>query len=399
MKLSPTRTAITAGLLASAVVLAGCSSGDDTGTGDTSSAAPDMEIGAIDLAAAGCPETIVIQTDWNPEAEHGHLYQMLADDYEVDTDQVSASGPLMASGEYTGVNLEVRAGGPAIGFSTVSSQMYTDDTIDLGYVTTDEAIQLSGTTPTVSVFAPLDKSPIMVMWDPETYPDVTDVSSLSDAVAENDGVWRYFADSAYMAYLIGSGQVDESITDSSYDGTPANFVSAGGRDVQQGFASAEPYQYQNEIADWGNPVDYDLIADTGWSIYASAVSVRSDDLESMSGCLEALVPVLQQAEVDYFDDPTATNAMILDLVDQYDTGWVYSDGLAAYSVDTMLEDGLASNGTDDTIGNFDEARMSDFFDTAVPIFEDLDAEMADGLSVNDIYTNEFIDPAIALSGN
>ena len=37
-------------------------------------------------ALAGiCPETIVIQKDWHPEAEHGALYEMLSkDDYEID---------------------------------------------------------------------------------------------------------------------------------------------------------------------------------------------------------------------------------------------------------------------------------------------------------------------------
>ncbi len=189
---------------------------------------------------------------------------MFGDETEINADKKSVSGPLMAAGEYTGVNLEVRAGGPAIGFSTVSSQMYQDDSITLGYVTTDEAIQLSGTTPTTAVFAPLDKSPIMVMWDPETYTSVSDVTDLSDQLKASGGVWRYFADSAYMAYLIGSGQVDESVTDSSYDGTPANFVAADGKDVQQGFASAEPYQYENEVTDWGKKVDYSLVADAGY---------------------------------------------------------------------------------------------------------------------------------------
>ncbi len=43
--------------------------------------------------AGVCPATVVIQTDWNPEAEHGHLYQMLGAGYTVD--KKSVTGPLI----------------------------------------------------------------------------------------------------------------------------------------------------------------------------------------------------------------------------------------------------------------------------------------------------------------
>jgi hypothetical protein len=109
------------------------------------------------------------------------------------------------------------------------------------------------------------------------------------------------------------------------------------------------------------------------------------------------VPVLQQAEVDYFADPAAANSLILDLVEQYDTGWVYSQGLADYSVKTMIDKGLVSNGGNDTLGDFDDARTSELFDTALPIFTAGGAEITAGLTATDIYTNEFIDTSIGLT--
>ena len=36
-----------------------------------------------------------IQTDWNPEAEHGFLYQMIGDGYTVDKDKFAVTGPLI----------------------------------------------------------------------------------------------------------------------------------------------------------------------------------------------------------------------------------------------------------------------------------------------------------------
>ncbi len=307
------RTIAVTGVLAAVVVLSACSSGDESTPSESSG---DLTIGAIDLSEA-CPATVVIQTDWNPESEHGHLYELLGDTYEIDAGAKSVTGPLLASGEYTGVDVEIRAGGPAIGFQTVSSQMYQDTDITLGYVSTDEAIQLSSETPTKAVYAPLDISPTMVMWDPETYPDVETIDDILPALSANGGVWRYFDGSAYIEYLKSSGLADDSILDGSYDGTPANFVAAAGKDMQQGFASAEPYIYENEVEAWGKPVGFSLIHDSGWETYQSSVSVRTEALEELTPCLELLVPVLQQAGKDFYDDPAAANALILDLVEQY----------------------------------------------------------------------------------
>lgn len=386
-----TRTrAVLAAVLTAATIaaLTACSSG-------TSSTPAATAAGAVDLSGV-CPANIVIQTDWNPEAEHGHLYQLLGTDYTVNADQKSVSGPLLASGKPTGVNVEIRSGGPAIGFQTVTSQMYSDTSITLGYVSTDEAIQLSDKFPTVAVFAPLDETPQMIMWDPATYPSVTDIKSLGTALKANGGVVRYFGGAAYMEYLMSSGQLDKSVVDGSYDGTPANFVAAGGKDAQQGFGSAEPYLYQNEVKDWAKPVKYDYISNAGWDIYSSAVSVRAADLTTLTPCLTKLVPVLQQAEVDYFANPAATNKLILDLVTQFNNGWVYSQGEADYSVKTMLTDKLVSNGTDSTLGNFDDTRMTDFVKLATPVFAGMGSAPKAGLMASDIYTNKFIDPSIGL---
>jgi hypothetical protein len=384
------RLVLTAGLVAAtAVALTACSSGASS---TESSPASDAEIGSVDLAAAGCPANVVLQTDWNPEAEHGHLYQLLGPDPVVDASNKSVSGPLYSAGEYTGVNVEIRSGGPAIGFQTVTSIMYQDPDIMLGYVSSDEQIANSADFPTTAVFAPLEKSPLMIMWDPATYPDAKDIKD----VTSQGAIVRYFADSTYMEYLKESGQVPEAQADGSYDGTPANFVADQGKAAQQGFASAEPYIYENEVADWMKPVDFQLINDTGWDYYQSVMATRTGDLEANSDCLKALVPVLQQAEVDYFADPAPVNTMILDLVKQFDTGWVYSQGVADFSVKQMIDLGLVSNGTNDTLGDLDDARMSSFFDKAVPILEKIGSTPADGLAVDDLYTNEYIDTSIGL---
>jgi hypothetical protein len=385
-------TRTTAGVAAAtllALSLAACGGGDD----DSTSAAPSGDVGSTDLAAAGCPDTIVVQTDWNPEAEHGGLYESLGDDYEVDSNNKVVSGTLIdAEGDSTGVKLEIRAGGPAIGFQTVTSQLYADDSITMGYVATDEAIQLSDTQPTTAVLAPLEKSPTMIMWDPETYPDVTDIAGLKAAGT----TVRYFDGSAYMAYLTGAGTLSPDQVDGSYDGTPAGFVAEGGKVAQQGFASAEPYIYKNEVDAWGKEVDYQLVYDAGFQPYQSSISLRSDDVESMSGCLTELVPLMQQADLDYLEDPSRATDIILEMVEEYDTGWVYSQGVADYSVQTQAELGLVGNGDDDTHGNLDPERVQTLIDQTTPIFTEQGTPPKDGITPDDLMTNEFIDMSIGL---
>lgn len=384
MRITRTRAIIVTGLIAGSMTLAACSTPATTEPTDDA-----MTIGAIDLAAAGCPADIKIQTDWNPESEHGHLYQLLGDTYTIDSEIKSVTGPLMASGEYTGVDVTILAGGPAVGFAQPNAQLYADPSIFMAYVGTDEAIAHSGDLPTVGVFAPLEKDPQMIMWDPETYPDVESIADLGTAGA----TIRVFGGGTYIDYFVGAGIISADQVDATYDGLPAVFVSEAGKIAQQGFASAEPYIYENEVAEWGKPVAYQLINDAGYPKYAAVMSVIPENITEYKDCLTALVPVLQQTELDFFADPTATNTLILELVEAYDTGWVYSQGVADYSVETLKAE-LVGNGEDDTLGNLDEARVQELFDIVLPIYTAGGLPVADGLVATDIYTNEFIDPAL-----
>jgi len=232
------------------------------------------------------------------------------------------------------------------------------------------------------------------MWDPETYPDVTGIADLG----EEGTTIRVFPGGVYIDYFVGTGVLSADQIDSTYDGTPAVFVSEGGKIAQQGFASAEPYIYENEVSAWGKPVSYELINDAGFPKYAASVSVRPEDVDTYSECLAALVPVMQQAEIDYYNGTLkdATNALILELVDAYDTGWVYSAEVADYSFDTQLADGIVANGPDDTLGNFDADRVTSLFDIVTPIFASQDIAMADGLTPEDLYTNDFVDMSLGL---
>src|SRR6266496_1682781 len=198
-----------------------------------------------------------------------------------------------------------------------------------------------------------------------------------------------------------SGILRRSQLDGSYDGSPANFVASGGTAALQGLATSEPYLYQHEIAQWRKPLAFQLVNDTGYPAYFAAVSVRSGDKQKLAPCLERLVPILQQSQVDFAHDPQPAINLILQLVDQYKTGWVYSRGLAEFSARQMVQKGIVANGvvgnhSDTTLGNFDMARVKRTMDIVTPIFAAEKKPVRPGLNPTDIATNEFIDPRIGL---
>ena len=372
--------------LAGAMGLVAC--GSDTKTSDTAAPA---------ATAAGalkgiCPATVVFQTDWNPEGEHGFLYNMIGTDYAIDKAKVSVSGTLVSGGVDTGVKIEVRSGGPAIGFGTVTAQMYTDDSILLGYVYTDEAIQNSKEFPTVAIESGFEKNPQMIMWDPATYPDV---KTFAD-IGKSGMLVRYFSGAAWMDYFTSLGTLAKDKVDGSYDGTPALFVADQGKSGQQGFGSAEPYIYQNEIKDWAKPVAYSYVNDNGWNNYAESIATKPANITKYADCFKKLVPMIQQSSVDYLTSPAAANKIILDAVAKFDNGWVYSQGVADYAVKTIKADGLVGNGPDKTVGNFDPTRVNDLIKLAIPVYTALGSAPKDGLTADDITTNQFIDPSIGV---
>lgn len=388
--------------LAATLVIAACGSDDDSSsdttadtTADTTSdsMAPD-EMDGVSLAG-DCPDTVAIQLDWMPEAEHGYIYQMVGEGYEIDASKAYVTGPLIdADGHDTGVQIQIRSGGAAQNFSTVTELLYSNDDLLLGYVYTDEAIQFSGDFPTVAIESGFEKNPQMIMWDPATYPDVTGIED----IGIEDITVRYFGGAAYMDFFTGTDILSASQVDGSYQGDPSLFIADEGSAAQQGFGSAEPYLYENELTDWGKPVSYEYINDLGWENYAESIATKPENIETYSACFEKLVPIIQQASVDYINEPARTNAIILDAVAAFgeDFGWQYSEGAADFGVATIKADGLMGNGPDGVIGNFDLDRVTTLIELAVPIYEAQGAAPMEGVTAEDIVTNQFIDDTIGL---
>ena len=383
---------------------------DDSDTGeavddsDTGEAVDDSDADdAVDDSDAGdagmegvladvCPSPIIVQTDWHAQAEHGPTYEMLGQDYEAANGTVR--GTLVASGEVdTGVDIEIREGGPAIGWQQVSSQMYQDPDIFFGYVSTDGSVGSSVAQPTISVVVLLEKNPQMIMWNPDQFPGVERVADLPD----DTDIVAFFG-AHYLYWLADQGIVDGSRIDGSYDGGVTRFVAEDGAFAQQGYASSEPYIYESETPEYGKAVKYELLHDMGFETYSQNLGVRPARLEEDRACLERLVPIVQQSAADYVNDGAETNAVILDVNAAYDDGWVYSIGLAEFANKEFGRLGLIGNGPDGTIGNFDMDRVQTLIDQMIPVFAnpEINIEIVEGITAEDIVTNEFIDDSIGL---
>ena len=378
-------------LLTFAMIAAACGDDDDDSGDDTETEEPTddgaAEEGATGVSLAGvCPDPLVVQTDWFPEAEHGAMYELIGEGYSVDTNLLAVSGPMTLGDQDLGITWEVRTGGPAIGFQPVSTVMYTDDSIHLGYATTDGQIDQLADAPLLSVVAPLEQNPQIIMWDPDTYPDVETLADLG----ETGVTINVFGGGTFSEVFVAQGIWSADQIDPSYDGSPARFISEGGAIAQQGFASAEPFNYEFEFEEWGRPVAFQTLHDAGFEVYSQTVAVRAGELEDLRGCLELVVPVIQQAVVDYAASPDRANAIIVDAVEQFDSFWVYTPELAEWSVEQQVSLGLKGNGPDSTVGNMELDRVQSVIDT----MRDAGLDVPDEVTPDALVTNEFIDESI-----
>ncbi|MGG7102909.1 nitrate ABC transporter substrate-binding protein [Rhodococcus sp. 24CO] len=390
-QVSKRTTVGTAGIalaLLAAFGLSACSSSD----ADTAVASEALEPAAEAQTLTGaCPENVVVQLQWQPQSDMGALFEMLGPGYTVDTDDKSVSGTLVAGGKDTGVDLTLRAGGPAIGFQSVSSQMYVDDSITLGLIHGDQVIAASASQPVMAVTPLLKYSPAIVMWDPASHPDWKSVAD----IGKTDASVVVSKEQLFPQWLVAKGLLKASQLDTSYDGAPSRFV-GDPTIAQQGFANSEPYTYENETPAWDKPVSFDLLKDSGFDIYASNVSVRADKVESLSSCLTKLVPIIQQASADYITDPAAANSAIVDIVSQDISFSPYTEGEAAFSAQMLKDEGLIANEADGSVGTYDMARVTRNVADLTPVLVAGGAAIPDSLTAEQIYTNKFTDPSIGI---
>ena len=365
-------------------LLGACGSSEPASTDST---VPAVSANGLSLADV-CPATVVVQTDWFPESEHGGIYHLMGDDAIASKDTGAVTGSLVVNGEPTGVKLEIRAGGPFLE-SPVVTEMYQDNAITFGYVGTDVAITRYNDAPTLAVFNALNINPQVVLWDATKHPEAKTIADAAKTVKS----FFVYGEPSWMQYFIAQGLINKDQVDSNYKG---NLLLATDDAAHQGFVTSEPYKYAN-LETGSITTGYQLIHDAGWNSYAQNFAIRKDRLEELRPCLEKIVPVIQQAQIDYIADPTQANALIISTVKTYDSWWSQSEGDVSNGAASQKDLGIVGNGDTETFGDLEETRVNDFIAKATPILREQGLEIAD-ITAGDITDNSFLDTSITYMG-
>lgn len=335
-----------------------------------------------------CPSTINVQVNWWPTNDDAFLFQLIGRHGQINADNNTYSGEIGS----TGVNLVIKSGGPAASYQTDTALAYENDSDYLVMESTDEQIANSAKHPTISVFAWYQNYPLVFLWGNPAW----HFKTLAQIGASKNTV-LVFSSGTYVGVFEREGLLNKAHVDTSYNGSPARFVAANGDIVQQGFVTDEPYAYAHTVTAWDKPVYFIQVPTSAYPVYQDTIAVRSGDLAADTPCLKRLVPLLQQAAVDYVASPSTTNAIIVRFTSALKgTGVVVSAGLAAYAAQAQTKYGLIADGTNGVYGSFNTARLQSSIKKLVPVLKAEGDVIKTGLSPSDLATNKFLDPSIKL---
>ena len=344
-----------------------------------------------------CPNPLIVQSDWLPEADHGYLWQLIGGGGTES--QYSYEGPLGS----TGINLQILSGGPGLGNGVSQpSSVYVGNLVkrvtpDITFESTDDAVQYSKQFPTTQVFANYEKSPQIILFDPSKY----HITSLADLKAATTGGAKIYVTSAtfsYVRWLIGQG-IPSSAFIGGYAGDLEKFVGGGGSVLNQGYSTNEVWTLEKNTSAWNKPVGYVYVADLGFKFYQSALTVATNKLQSLTPCLQKFIPLAQHALVDYTKDPTEVNTVIADFNNKGlgAAFWHTPVELNNAATQVMLSDKLVIPPSG-AVGSFDTATLQSLIGSLVPIFQSAGITTVNpSVTPSDIATNQFLDQSVTFS--
>ena len=129
--------------------------------------------------------------------------------------------------------------------------------------------------------------------------------------------------------MIAEGIITADQPNPSYDGSDAAWVADGGNFFQQGFATNEIYKYENDI-DWkdGAPADVSFytVGELGFENYPAAITMLKSRADELDSCLTELVPMMQQAWIDFLNDPKPITDAMISINETHDGFWSLERG-------------------------------------------------------------------------
>ena len=187
----------------------------------------------------------------------------------------------------------------------------------------------------------------------------------SPTSATNDVTINVFGGGVFSDVFVAEGIWNEDQVDPSYDGSAGPVHRRGRQDRPAGLRLRRAVLVRERVQGLGQAASPTSCShDAGFEVYSQTLAIRpTTSSRSCAPCLEQFVPIVQQAAIDYVDDPAAANddhrrrrhavRHVLDL---------HASTSPSTRSKTQKELGLVGNGPDDTLGNMDEARIQGVID-------------------------------------
>jgi NitT/TauT family transport system substrate-binding protein len=302
-------------------------------------------------------DRVSFATNWVAQAEHGGFYQALVD------------------GTYRryGLDVTIMPGGPNVNHRLLLPVGRLDFYMSANTLQAFDAVTQN--IPTVSVAALFQKDPQVFLVHPDQGVEKFEDLKKLTLLISKEGVATYFQ---WMKREFGFDERQVK----PYTFNPQPFL-ADKRTAMQGYVTSEPFAIEREAK--FKPKLF-LLADQGFDSYSTLIETRLDLVQKNPGLVQRFVDASIVGWANYlYGDNRAANARI-----KRDNPEM-SDGLIAYSVETMKKFGIVDSG--DTfrlgIGAITDARMKSFFDKMVAA-----GVVKAGIDYKKAYTTQFVNKGV-----
>jgi ABC-type nitrate/sulfonate/bicarbonate transport systems, periplasmic components len=312
------------------------------------------------LAATGGAEAldkVRFGTNWVAQAEHGGYYQALVD----------------GTYEKYGLDVEIVPGGPQSNNRMLLPVGKLDFYMGGNMIQAFSAVQEN--IPTLIVAAHFQKDPQVII----SHPGMDKWEDLKEAtlLISKEGLASF-----YQWMVTQYGFKESQVRPYNYNAAP--FI-ADKKAGQQGYLTSEPLAVEREA---GFKPNVFLLADYGFSTYATTVETRRDLVEKNPDLVQRFVDASAIGWYNYLygDNAKANEAIKRDNPEM-------TDEQIAYSIAKLKEYGIVDSGdaAEKGIGAMTDERMKDFFDKMVKagvVPADLDYKKS--------YTLQFVNKGVGL---
>lgn len=309
-------------------------------------------------AADGHMQEVVFGTNWLAQAEHGGFYQSVAD------------------GTYAecGLDVSILPGGPQVNNRALMLAGKMDFHMGGDMLQAFNAVQQG--IPVVMVGATFQKHPQVILAHPgkaETFEDLKDLTLL---IGDN-GFTSYYQ---WMIQEYGFTVEQRQ----PYTFNPAPFIADENKGMQ-GYLSSEPYAVEKEA---GIKPDVFLIADAGFSSYATTIETMADTIENSPEVVTCFVEGSAKGWYNFlYGDNAGAKELILEANPDMSADKI------EFAINMMKSNGIVDSGDalETGILTINPDVVADFYAKMVNA-----GVIEDGLAIEAAYTTDFVNKGVGM---